>query len=90
MFSEQMLSAAKMISHVSTQEVSLGSIVQVRTADARDYRYTLVGAYEAKPAAGLISNESPMGKALLGRKVGDVVTVSAPGGVKVYTILSIA
>lgn len=87
---EQMLFAARVISHVSTQEASLGSVVQVRTAEARDYYYTVVGAYEAKPAAGLISNESPVGKALLGRKVGDVVTVSTPGGVKVYTILDIA
>jgi transcription elongation factor GreA len=60
-----------------------------RAEDLREYRYTLVGAYEAKPAAGLISNESPVGKALLGRTVGDVVTVSTPGGIKAYTILRI-
>ena len=86
---EQMLAIAKPISNVSTQEISLGSAAQVRTADNREYRYTLVGAYEAKPSAGLISNESPVGKALLGRRVGDVVTVSTPGGVKAYTILHI-
>ena len=44
---------------------------------------------EAKPSAGLISNESPVGKALLGHKVGDVVIVSTPGGVKELTILTI-
>lgn len=86
---EQMLAVAKPISNVSTQEISLGSTAQVRSSDNREYWYTLVGAYEAKPAAGLISNESPVGKALLGRKVGDVVTVSTPGGVKGYTILRI-
>ncbi len=86
---EQMLATAKPINRVSTQELSLGSVAQVRTADNRECRYTLVGAYEANPAAGLISNESPVGKALLGRKVGDVVTVSTPGGVKSYTILRI-
>jgi transcription elongation factor GreA len=86
---EQMLAVAKPISKVSTQEISLGSVVQVRAADNREYRYTLVGAYEAKPAASLISNESPVGKALLGRKVGDVVTVATPGGIKAYTILRI-
>lgn len=86
---EQMLATAKVISSGSTQEISLGSVAQVRTAEGREYRYTLVGAYEAKPAAGLISNESPVGMALLGCKVGDVVTVSTPGGVKEYTILSI-
>jgi transcription elongation factor GreA len=86
---EQMLATAKPINRVSTQEISLGSVALVRTADNHECRYTLVGAYEANPAAGLISNESPVGKALLGRKVGNVVTVSTPGGVKVYTILHI-
>jgi len=87
---EHMLTEAKTISKGSTWEISLGSVVQVRTSEARDYRYTLVGAYEANPSAGLISNESPVGKALLGRTVGDIVIVSTPGGVKTYTILHIA
>jgi transcription elongation factor GreA len=81
---ERMLNTAKLISKVSTHEISLGSVAQLRTADNREYRYTLVGAYEAKPSAGLISNESPVGKALLGHKVGDLVIVSTPGGVKEY------
>lgn len=85
---EQMLAIAKPISKVAG-EVSLGSVVQLRTAEGREYQYTLVGAYEAKPGAGLISNESPVGKALLGHKVNDVVIVSTPGGVKEYTILRI-
>jgi len=87
---EQMLAIAKPISTRKVLgEVSLGSVVQLRTAEGREYRYTLVGAYEAKPGAGLISNESPVGKALLGHKVSDVVIVSTPGGVKEYTILRI-
>lgn len=85
---EQMLATAKLIPRgsVTTHEITLGSVVQLRTSDNREYRYTLVGAYEAKPSAGLISNESPVGKALLGHKVGDLVMVSTPGGVKEYTI----
>ncbi|MGH2508699.1 MAG: transcription elongation factor GreA [Ktedonobacteraceae bacterium] len=88
---EQMLATAKLISKgpVATHEITLGSVVQLQTTDKREYRYTLVGAYEAKPSAGLISNESPVGKALLGHKVGDMVMVSTPGGVKEYTILRI-
>jgi len=87
---EQMLAIAKPISTRKVLgEVSLGSVVQLRTSEGREYRYTLVGAYEAKPGAGLISNESPVGKALLGHKVSDVVIVSTPGGVKEYTILRI-
>jgi transcription elongation factor GreA len=86
---EQMLAKAKLISKVDTGIVSLGSIVHLRNSDDREYRYMLVGAYEANPGAGRISNESPVGKALLGHKVGDLVFVSTPGGIKEYTILSI-
>lgn len=86
---EQLLATARSISKPLTDEVSLGSVVVLTTADAREYHYSLVGAFEAKPSAGLISNESPVGKALLGHKVGDLVIVSAPGGVKEYTIRSI-
>ena len=86
---EQLLATAKPISRISSDIVSLGSVVCVRNNDDREYCYTLVGAFEAKPSAGLISNESPVGKTLLGHKVGDVVIVSTPGGVKELTILSI-
>jgi len=87
---EQLLARAKAISRVDTDLVSLGSVVQLRTNDDRECSYTLVGAFEANPSAGRISNESPVGKALLGHKVGDLVIVSTPGGVKEYTILTIA
>jgi len=86
---EQLLATAKPISKSRTDEVSLGSIAHLRTPDGRDYHYTIVGAFEAKPGSGLISNESPVGKALLGHKVGEMVIVSTPGGVKEYTINSI-
>ena len=86
---EQMLAKAKLINKVDTGQVSLGSVVNLRNSDEREYRYMLVGAYEANPSAGRISNESPVGKALLGHKVGDLVFVSTPGGVKEYTILTI-
>ncbi|TMC19850.1 MAG: transcription elongation factor GreA [Chloroflexi bacterium] len=86
---EQLLAKAKLIEQRRTDFVSLGSIVHLRTADDREYRYTLVGAFEANPSAGRISNESPVGRALLGHKPGDCVFVSTPGGVKEYTILGI-
>lgn len=86
---EQLLANAKPISKQATGEVSLGSVVIMTTTDGREYNYTIVGAFEAKPSAGLISNESPVGKALLGHKVGDLVIVSTPGGVKEYTICNI-
>src|SRR6266700_6138058 len=86
---EQLLATAKPITKLPTDVVSLGSIVHLRTSDDREYTYTIVGAFEAKPSAGLISNESPVGKALLGHKVDDLVIVSTPGGVKEYTVLNI-
>jgi transcription elongation factor GreA len=86
---EQLLAAAKPINKLPTDVVSLGSVARLSTSDNREHCYTIVGAFEAKPSAGLISNESPVGKALLGHKVGDRVIVSTPGGVKEYTILSI-
>ncbi len=86
---EQMLAKAKLIDNAPREVVSLGSIVHVSTNTGRECRYQLVGAFEADPSSGRISNESPVGKALLGHKTGDLIIVSTPGGVKEYTILSI-
>lgn len=60
--------------------VAIGSTVKVRTADGKTETYTIVGSTEADPLHGRISNESPVGRALLGKRVGDQVTVTAPGG----------
>ena len=86
---EQMVARAQLIQPVSTGVVSLGSVVHLVTSDDREYKYKIVGAFEADPSAGRISNESPVGKALLGHRINDLVIVSTPGGVKEYTILSI-
>lgn len=86
---EQLLASAKVITKVQADVVSLGSLVHLQNNDGQEYRYSIVGAYEAKPSQGLISNESPVGKALLGHKMNDLIMVSTPGGVKEYTILSI-
>src|SRR5947209_891223 len=77
---EQLLATAKPISKQITSEVSLGSRVHLSTPDGREYHFAIVGAFEAKPSERLISNESPVGKALLGHRVGDMVIVSTPGG----------
>lgn len=83
---EQLLARARVIDYVSSDVVTLGSVVHLRTSDDRELHYTIVGAFEADPSARRISNESPVGKALLGHKAGDLVIVSTPGGVKEYTI----
>jgi transcription elongation GreA/GreB family factor len=69
--------------------VSLGSVVHLVTRDGREYRYIIVGSYEADPGNGRISNESPVGKALLGHTAGEQVIAATPGGVKEYTIVSV-
>lgn len=69
--------------------VRLGSTVVVEV-DGDEERYTIVGAIEAKPTAGLISNESPVGKAVLGKRVGEEASVMTPrGGRTVYRIVRV-
>jgi len=86
---EQLLAKAKLIDRVHSDVVTLGSIVRLAINDGREVAYTIVGAFEADPGAKRISNESPVGKALLGHNPGDMVMVSTPGGVKEYTILEV-
>ena len=70
-------------------EVQPGSRVRVRDADG-EHEYTLVRSGKADPAKGRISTESPVGRALLGGRRGDEVTVQTPGGVRVLTIVEVA
>ena len=72
----------------STDHVQIGSTVKVSGPDGSQ-SFTIVGSTEAKPAEGRISNESPVGRALLGRKKGESVTVSVPAGDLDYKIVSI-
>jgi len=60
--------------------VQIGSTVTIVEDDAPAETYTIVGAAEANPREGKISNESPIGKAVIGHKAGEVLTVDAPGG----------
>ncbi len=78
---EHLLATARVIEKpTSNDEVQVGSKVVIQDEDGGpEETYTIVGAAEADPARGYISNESPLGKALLGHKVGDVVEVHAPG-----------
>jgi len=70
------------------QSVRIGTTVVVEI-EGDEERYTIVGALEAKPAQGLISNESPVGNALLGKNVGDEAKVATSHGFTVYKILRI-
>lgn len=70
-------------------EVAVGARVTIREADYPEEVYLLVGSKEADPRQGRISNESPMGRALLGQKAGDKVVVQSPGGDIEFTIISV-
>lgn len=70
--------------------VQLGAKVSVITSDGKTMQYTIVGPAEARPTDGLISNESPVGRALLGKRVGDEVQVQVPKGVLRLTITGIS
>ena len=74
--------------HHSTDHVQIGSTVVVQSDDGKE-TYTIVGSAEASPGNGRISNESPVGRALLGRKKGDKVSVTVPAGDFTYTIVGI-
>ena len=71
-----------------SEEVSVGSIVHIEV-NGTEHQFTIVGEWEADPAAKKISHESPLGKALMGKKAGDVVDVEAPAGKIVYKIKTI-
>ncbi len=87
---ETTLRKATIIEGSSTGEVNLGTRVTVMELGGDTLEtYQIVGSIEADPANGRISNESPMGKALLGHRVGDEVAVSTPGGVLHFQIVSI-
>ena len=82
-------SATIVTSQGSTKQVGFGHTVRVRQ-DGNERTFAIVGANEADPANGKISNESPLGRALLGKRVGEEVEVRVPKGVVAYTILEIA
>ncbi len=71
------------------QRVSLGSSVTVQNHKGETENYTIVGSAEADPKGHRISNESPVGEALLGKCVGDEVQVNAPAGALRWTIISV-
>jgi len=70
--------------------VTLGSTVKVKSSDGGSREYTIVGPAEADPRDGRISNESPVGRALIGKRVNDEVQVNAPRGLVTLKITKIS
>lgn len=89
---EGLLSNAKIIdeSEIKTDEVSIGSIVTLKDIEFDEImEYTIVGATEADPYENKISNESPVGKALLAKRVGAVIEVAVPDGFAKFEVIKI-
>ena len=89
---ENMLKNAVVVdeSEIPKDKVSVGSIVKVMDYEFdEEVEYTIVGSAEADPMNFKISNESPVGSALIGKKVGDVVEVAVPSGVSKFEVLEI-
>ena len=82
---EERLANARVINpkDIDTSAVSIGSVVRLRDVDAKEtVEYFIVGSAEANPAEHKLSNESPVGKAIMGRKKGETVEVATPRGSK--------
>lgn len=77
-------------SQVDANEVRVGSNVELEDVERGEvFRVKLGGSYEAKPLEGMISNLSPLGSAILGRKKGEVVKVNTPAGILKYRIVAL-
>ncbi|MDI3547973.1 MAG: transcription elongation factor GreA [Halanaerobiales bacterium] len=89
---ENMLRNARIVKDddITGETVNLGTTVRLREKETDEiFAYTIVGSAEADPLNFKISNESPIGKAILGHKIGDLVKVKVPSGIMEYEILSI-
>ena len=69
--------------------VDIGTKVKI-TDGQKEYEYEIVGGYESDPSKKTISHISPIGRALMGKKQNETITVQAPSGTKTYTILSVS
>ncbi len=90
---ENMLKNVKIINEdeLSTEIIHVGSKVKVRDIDVDDIcEYEIVGSSEADPVNGRISDESPVGKGLIGHKVGEKVEIETPAGSMSYEVLEIS
>lgn len=85
---EDIILNADIIKAGKSSKVALGSKVELRTGK-KTVTYTVVGPVEADPLEGKISNESPIGEALMDKKVGDTVTINTPKGEITYELVAI-
>lgn len=87
---EDILLNADIITTKNTTHVHVGSKVSLKSDKGKSVSYTVVGPVEADPIDGKISDESPLGLALMGKAVGEVAEITTPKGTIIYTIEEIA
>lgn len=91
---EALLATARVIEEngggKKSDSIQVGSKVTIKEGNFEDETYTIVGAAEANPREGKISNESPIGKAILNHKVGDMVAVETPSGTYKVKIIKVS
>lgn len=87
---EEMVKNASLIEKPAgkSKTVQIGSTIDV-SRDGQKFRFTIVGSNEARPEAGFISNESPLGREFLGKEAGTIVKVKTPKGEAAYKILGV-
>jgi len=85
---DNLINNAEIISEEKGNKVQIGSTVKVKV-NGKEKEYTIVGAQEADPLSGKISNESPLGSAFLGRNKNDEVQATLPAGIQIYKIIDI-
>lgn len=87
---EEQLKNVEIVAGASADVVQIGSTVTIeRKVDGEKHEYTIVGSTETDPLAHKISNESPVGEAIMGKKKGDTVKVKAPGGEFEYKVVKV-
>ncbi|MBI2635619.1 MAG: transcription elongation factor GreA [Parcubacteria group bacterium] len=87
---EELLKNAVIIEEPSEENtVNIGSTIEVKSTTNGIERFSIVGSAEARPQEGKISNESPLGRSFLNRKIGEEVEVKSPGGTTKYKIIKI-
>lgn len=85
---DRLIKLGVIVESTGSNNTEIGSRVTI-TNDNKQQEFTIVGGYESDPSKKTISHLSPLGKALMGKQIGDVVMVHAPSGPKSYTILSV-
>jgi transcription elongation GreA/GreB family factor len=86
---ERLVRLGRIVQATGSGSVEIGSLVTISDG-TNQYSYTIVGGYESDPAAKTISHVSPIGKALMGKRIQETIEVQVPAGIKKYTVLAIA